>query len=144
METSATDDEVAEISAALTEAGIPAKVLSDTVKGGGAGAINWTLLISIPATAYFAKLASELATDSYNALKRTVGRIHEARKAAGVSMGEVTFVDEEADTTFNLPPELPEDAWRALSEKRPEEYSDIWVWDPTTGQWRDFWKQHRP
>ncbi len=143
METSATDDEVAEISAAFAEAGIPARVLSDTAKGGGAGAIDWTLLISLSATAYFAKLASEMATDHYNALKRVAGRIFDARKEAGRSPGSITFVNEETGTSFSVPLELPDEAWRALSEVTPEGSSDMWVWDPRTGQWLDFWDQYR-
>lgn len=148
MEAVASDDEVAKVAAAFTDAGIPVEVRA-WVEGQGAGAFQWVLMISVPTTAFFTALAAEAGKDAYKVLKRLVGRIHDARTAAGTAAGwttnSVAIVEEETSTWILLPPELPEEAWRALSEVSLKELpSDpVLRWDPRTRQWRDAWDEYR-
>ena len=118
LEAVASDDEVAEVAAAFTDSGYPGGGRA-WVEGRGAGAFQWILMISVPATAFLTALAAEAGKDAYKVLKRLVGRIHEARTAAGTAAGwttdSVAVVDEETSTWILVPPELPEEAWRALS-----------------------------
>lgn len=73
MEAVASDDVVAEVAAAFTDAGIPVDVRA-WVEGQGAGAFQWALMISVPATAFFTALAAEAGKDAYKVLKRLAGR----------------------------------------------------------------------
>ncbi len=148
MEAVANDDEVAEVVAAFTDAGIPVDVRA-WVEGQGAGAFQWVLMISVPATAFFTALAAEAGKDAYKILKRLVGRIHERRTATATAAGwttdSVAVVERETNTWILMPPELPEEAWRALSEFSLKELpsDSVLRWDPKTGQWRDAWDEYR-
>lgn len=148
MKAVAGDDEVAEVTAAFADAGIPVEVRA-WLEGQGAGAFQWVLMITLPATAFLTALAAEAGKDAYKVLKRLVGSIHEARIAAGSAAGwttdSIAVVDEQTNTWFLLPPELPEEAWRALSDVSLTELPSDAVlrWDPNTGQWRDAWDEYR-
>lgn len=110
----------------------------------GAGAFPWVVMISVPATAFFTAIASETGKDAYKALERLVGRIYKARKAAGEFTGSVTFVDEETGTWINLPPDLPDDARRALGEIEWNSLpSAVLRWDRDRGRWGDAWDEFR-
>jgi len=147
LEALASDDEVAEVAAAFAEAGIPVEVRA-WVEGQGAGAFTWSVMIEVATAASVATLAAAATTDAYKGLRRLVGKIHEKKKAAGTAAGwttdSVAIVVKESSTWILLPPELPEEAWRALSEVSLTELpSDIVRWDPMTGQWRDAWDEYR-
>ena len=118
MEAEASDDEVAEIAAAFAESGIPVEVRACR-ESQGAGPFQWELMIAVPTTAFFTALAAEGGKDAYKALKRLVGRIHAARTAAGRTTGSVAVVEEATSTWLLLPPELPDEAWRAAIRGQP-------------------------
>lgn len=142
------DDEVAEVAAAFTDAGIPVEVRA-WIEGQGAGAFQWVLMITVPTTAFLTAMAAEAGKDAYKVLKRLVGRIHKARIAAGRTAGwttdSVAVIDEQTNTWVLLPPDLPEEAWRALSDVGMKELAtdSVLRWDPDTGTWQDAWDEYR-
>jgi len=133
------DDEIAAVAAAFAEAGIPAEVTTNFEWKGAGGDYPWLVEITTSLAPFFALIiATEATKDVWKALKRLVGRIHEARKASSRPNGRLTLVDKTTGTWIALPPDLPDEAWRLFPEAQLTELpSGALRWDSETLQWRD-------
>ncbi len=137
LEYAARDDEVAAVAAVFAEAGVDANVRVDPMLKGAGGDFPWMVIISVPATAFLTTFAAEAGKDAYKELKKLIKRLYDARKTAQFRTGYLTFGGDKTSTSFNLPPELPDEAWQQLPEITSTELrSGVLRWDREMGQWR--------
>ena len=138
LEAEATDAEHAAVAAAFVEAGIDAHVRIDPDCKGAGGEFPWMVVISFPATAFFAAFSAEAGKDTYQSLKRFINRRYDARKGSRFKTGMVILLDVDTGTSVTLPPEIPDDVWQQLPDTGPHAWPPgVFRWDPETGKRRN-------
>ena len=138
LEAEASDDEVAAVAAAFTEAGIDAHVRLDPACKGAGGEFPWMVAISLPATAFFTAVAAKAGEDAYESLKKLVRRLYDARRASRFPRGRVSLLDIDTGKSFTLPPELSDEAWHQFSAAGPDDFAaSVFRWDREKGEWQE-------
>jgi len=111
------------------------------------GTVVTTAVVTAAAVPFVKTLAQKAAEDSYAAVRKFIRhliRTHGQRKreyGATAHKGPVLLVhDPNTGTILRLPPDLPDDAIRALIDATLTTPSDTvrpvrLIWDPTKGQW---------
>lgn len=111
------------------------------------GTVVTTAVVTTAAVPFVKTLAQKAAEDSYAAVRKFIRhliRTHGQRKreyGAAAHTGPVLLVhDPNTDTILRLPPDLPDDAIRALTDANLTTPSGTarpvrLIWDPTKGQW---------
>jgi hypothetical protein len=115
LDSSATPEEVGVVREAFTDAGLTAKV-RPSYERRGTGDLPWVVMVSVPLTAFLTAFAAEAGKDAYKGLKRLVRTIWDKRTKTSGPSGSFTIIDIKSGIWVLLDPDIPDDAYSALSE----------------------------
>jgi hypothetical protein len=145
LESECSAADVAAVRAVFEAAGIPTDVSGGYARR-SAGELPWLIVITISvwASRAFLKAALEGAGDEagkqgWHALMRLVRALYEARSSSRSPEGAVSIRTSEPPLEIQLPPSLPEAAYRRLwqVETPRAQLSGILMWDDVTQDWVD-------
>jgi hypothetical protein len=151
LESEVPEVERAAVAEVFESAGIQADVKGAYIRR-SADLLPWIIEITAAATvarftwAAVAGAGDEAGRDAWKALKRLITSLYEARRTSRAPQGGVNFRDSEAKVEIQLPPDLPDAAYRRLWEiENPvAPLSGILRWDNDLQDWTDvFTGQYR-
>ncbi len=143
LESECSPAEVSAVTEVFEVAGIPADV-SATYARRSAALLAWVIIIGVSYPAWtFIKAAlqgagDEAGREGWRALMRLVKELYEARSNSRAPEGRVTITTSEV-REIQLPPDLPEKAYRQLweIEKPDASMSGQLIWHDETQAWVD-------
>ncbi|MCY3801559.1 MAG: hypothetical protein OXG46_08255 [Chloroflexi bacterium] len=99
--------------------------------------LPWAIYLLAPVSLFFSafltRVGNEAGRDAYQAVRRLVCRLCAARRN---KRGSLTVRDSDTFTHIALRPDLPEEAYRQLSQMGPEQLEGgYWMWDFEKNQW---------
>ena len=115
LDSSATPEEVGVVKQAFTDVGLTAKV-RPSYERRGIGDLPWIVMVSVPLTAFLTAFAAEAGKDVYKKLKRLVRTIWDKRTKTSGPSGSFIIRDVKSGIWVLLDPDIPDDAYSALSE----------------------------
>ena len=144
LESEVTDVERAAVAQVFESAGIPADVEGAYIRR-SADLLPWIIEITVAATATRFMWAAvggagdEAGRDAWKGLKMLITGLYEARRASRAPQGGVSLRDSTSEIEIQLPPDLPDAAYRRLCEieNLTAPLSGILRWDNDQQDWTD-------
>lgn len=144
LESEVPDVERAAVAEVFESAGIEADVRGAYVRR-SADILPWIIEITVAATAVrfvwaaIAGAGDEAGRDGWKGLKKLIAGLYEARRASRAPQGGVSLRDSGSKVEIQLPPDLPDAAYRRLCEiENPTApLSGILKWDNDLQDWTD-------
>jgi hypothetical protein len=151
LESEITDAERAAVAEVFESAGIKVDVQAAYIRR-GVGLFPWIIDITVVAAggrfmwAALGGAGDEAGRDGWKGLKRLIAGLYGARRASRAPQGGVILKDSESKVEIQLPPDLPDEAYRRLWEidDLTAPLSRILKWDIDVRDWIDvFTGQYR-
>jgi len=141
LESEVADVEREAVTEVFESAGIQAEVRGAYVRR-SADLLPWIIEITVAGRFVWAAIGGagdEAGRDGWKALKRLITRLYEARRASRAPQGGVSLRDSSSSLVIQLPPDLPDAAYRRLCEiENPTApLSGILRWDNDLQEWTD-------
>jgi len=143
LEAGAAEAECRAVAGVLESVGVRATVRADMIRH-SVDLLPWIVEIGLgwPTVRFLAAAAAaagdEAGRDGWKGFKRVIGRLYEARKDSPAPRGGVTLRELDG-VTIQLPPDLPDEAYRRLFEieELRAPLSGVLRWDDTAKEWAD-------
>ncbi len=131
LDVGADEQEIAAVSRAYDEAGVPAIVTASIVRRSAiTELLPWTMVVKVSLTVFLLRFANNAADDAYRALQTLIRRVYEARRGRP---GSICLEDGERKVI--LTDEVPDEGLRELVEGKLDA-PGYYVWDAGRGVWR--------
>ena len=149
LDSEVTDAERAAIAEVFESVGIKFDIQAAYIRR-GVGLFPWIIEITAAAAggrfmwAALAGAGDEAGRDGWKGLKRLITGLDQARRASRAPQGGVTLKDSEPRVEIQLPPDLPDEAYRRLweIENPTAPLSGILKWDNDLRDWIDVFTGH--
>lgn len=115
LDSSALAEDVAAVKEAFNDAGLMATV-RPSFERKGIGDFPWIVMVSAPLTAFLTAFAAAAGKESYEGLKKLVRTIWAKRTKTSGPSGSFTIVDSKSGVWVLLDPDIPDDAYSALTK----------------------------
>jgi len=151
LESEVTDSERAAVAKVFESAGIKSDIQAAYIRR-GVGLFPWIIEITVVVAggrfmwAALSGAGDEAGRDGWKGLKRLIAGLYEARRASRAPPGGVVLKESESRVETQLPPDLPDEAYRRLweIENLAALLSGILKWDNDLREWVDvFTGQYR-
>lgn len=130
----ATPQELAALTAELTDAGLTFEPLTATGERITGAEIVIVAIAVASLNTFFKRLGDEAGKDAYKALKRRITRIRGT--TSNPNQGVIVLQDQPSEARLDLTPQLDDNAYQALLEL---DFTTVpagtLTWDPETGSW---------
>jgi hypothetical protein len=144
LESEVADAERAAVAEVFESAGIKVDIQAAYIRR-GVGLFPWiieTIVVAAGGRFMWAALAGagdEAGRDGWKGLKRLITGLYEARRTSRAPQGGVVLKDSESRVEIQLPPDLPDEAYRRLweIENPTASLSGILRWDNDLRDWID-------
>ena len=132
LDSDANDAEVAAVKAVLAEEGINGSIEA-TWSIRGLGEYPWVIFLLVALRPFYKSFLSEAGKDAYQGLRRLICKLFRARRD---SNGTIEVCDDNTETHIFLADDLPEEAYRQLTQKGLEQLKGgYWIWDSNLEEW---------
>ena len=136
LDSDASASEMASVVDVAREEGIHGSVEA-TLSSRSSGEIPWSIFLLAPVGVFFYKffaaVGEEAGKDAYQGIRRLISRLFGARHN---SNGSVVLLDDSTKTHIILSADLPEEAYKQLSQKGLAQLKGgYWTWDSNLEEW---------
>ena len=136
LESEAPQHDVDAVQDVVSDIGISATV-KPTFLRKSAGELPWVICLLTPVWVFFAAFLAaagqEAGREAYQLMRRFIVQLYQARRSAN---GSITLRHPETHSQISLEPDLPDEAYRQLTQMGPELLEGHhWTWDYDQNQW---------